>query len=187
MAIVKRLGPEGRLLARMGDTWQRLLCAPLVRGMCNPHYRWHVPADPASLAELVGKFYGKNWMTKVTADEKIFLYAAGMVARRADVPGILPDHHMVQLARYMNAASTIDKIDKNEVPVTLNMRMALIWGIPEFLEKYTKPGSYKLPPYTPHPVPKGDAYMLMSYEQRRALDAANPPKPARKKLAKHRK
>lgn len=168
MAIVKRLGPEGRLVARMGETWKQILAAPLVSGMVNPAYTGYVPADPASLAALVGKFHDKQWMTKVTWNEKVFLYAAGMVARRAGVPGFLSDEHMTMLARHMNAASTIDKIDKNEVSVGLHMRMSLIWDIPEFIEKYKGTGSYLLPTLTP-PKP---------------LDA---PKKKRVKLAKHRK
>jgi hypothetical protein len=138
--------------------------------MVNPKFSGHVPADLKSLTDLVSKFYDKNWMTKVTANEKIFLYAAGMVARRAGVPGFLPDDHMVQLARHMNALSTIDKIDKNEVPVTLQMRMSLIWDIPTFIDKYKGPGSYALPSapvrVKPRPVPV---------------------KPQRKKLPKHSK
>lgn len=187
MAIVKRLTPKQKFIAKHGDTWQRILSAPLVAAMCNPYYHFHVPADLTSLVELVSKFYDKNWMTKVSWNEKIFLYAAGMVARRAGVPGLLPDEHMAMLARHMNAASTIHKVDKNEVPVYLGQRMALIWGIPEFLNRYKTAGSYTLPPATPPRKPKPDAYLFMTAAQRAAYDAAQAAKKKRVKLAKHRK
>lgn len=154
MAIIKRRSPEQKFTDRMGDTYKQILATPLVKPMVNPAYNWCLPSDPASLVQMLSKFYDKNWMTKATWNEKVFLYAAGMVARRAGVPGLLPDDHMTMLARHMNALTTLDKIDKNEVPVGLYMRMALIWDIPAFMDKYKGAGSYKLPSLTPPPAPK---------------------------------
>lgn len=164
MAIVKRLSPEEKLAKRTDGSWKPMLAVPIIKQLVRPEHFNHVDTSPESISKIIAGFYERDWITKVPWNEKIFFYIYGMVARRADVPGLLDEERMGMLARHMNAQTSIDKIDQNEVAVGLAFRMALIFDLPTLLQRYNKPGSFTLPDLSPPPI-----------------------KPLRKRLAKHRK
>lgn len=151
MPIVKRLTPEERLQQRTKGSLRRVLAYPLLAGLCNPKHMSSVDATPEGLAKLIASFGERDWITRIGWNEKIFAYIYGMVARRADVPGLLDEDRMTQLARHMNAQTTIDKIDEGN-GVGLGFRLALIFDMPELLRRYKGPGSLQLP--DPQPVKK---------------------------------
>lgn len=161
MAIVRRKSPEQQLSNRMGDHWRSILNYPMIAALCNPSHVSHVDVSPSSILSMVSSMYDRSWFSSVDWNSKIFLYASGLVARRAEVSGFLPEDKMKELSKHMNALTTIDKIEKGDV-CGLAFRMCFVFDIPAFRAKYPKNGSLHLP----NPI---------SF------------KPERKKLKKHRK
>ncbi len=150
MPIAKRLTPAERLESRMGEAWQRILLVPFIRSMSRGIE--HVDTSPEGIAAMVAQFHDARWISKTSNNVKIFMYACGLVARRADVSGFLSEEQMTQLAKHMNALSTIDKIDAME-NVGFAFRQVFIWDLKAFRDNYRTPGSFKLPEL-PKPVKK---------------------------------
>lgn len=180
MAIKKRLTPADRLQAKTEGTFNKMCLVPILKGLVNTSFISYVNPSPENIANVVSKFFDKSWMTSVPWTEKIFVYIYGMVARRANVPGLIDDDRMTQLARHMNAQTTIDKIDSGEANCGLAFRQVFIWDLPAFLERYKAPGSLTLP--EPYATPSKPRKRLKKHD----IAASKPERPKRTRLAKHR-
>lgn len=158
MAIKKRLTPEARFDSSIPH-WRSILSVPMIKSMTRGIYP--IDTSPANLNQIIQSFGDARWITAVPMDHKIFMYACGLVARRAGVVGFLSEDKYTQLGRHLAALSTLDKIDKSD-GVNFAFRQCFLWDIPAFRERYPTDGSFQFPA------------------------PPRPPRPKRVRLAKHR-
>ena len=169
MAIKRRLSPEDRFESRMGPHWKLLLKVPMIVAMCRGVNALDASAE--NLTRIIETFNNVRWITAVPLDHKIFMYACGLVAKRADVSGFLTEEQHTQLGRHLAAQSTISKIDEMD-GVSFAFRQCFVWDIPVFRERYKAPGSFALP--TP-PAPSAPRRKRLAKHSKRILKRGGKP------------
>lgn len=144
MPIVKRLSPEERVDSTLGPHWKAIVASPLVKSICQPNYFSGIDPSPLSVLAIVEAFNDARWITKEGLNEKVFMYACGIVAQRAGVEGMFPENLTTAIGRHLVTAAAEDKINKSD-GIDFGFRQCILWDIPAFLEAYRRPGSYVLP------------------------------------------